>query len=114
MTRLMWNTKQNVESLRKYFLRRVYHDAAPTMERFYGTIRREYYHQSAASGLGGGSSNVALTKALITDPGHTDEMRGYLAEAEKLAKLPQSQEFVRRIRKMFERDVENALKAKKK
>ena len=41
-------------------------------------------------------------------------MRWYLAEAEKLAKLPQSQEFVRRIRKMFERDVENALKAKKK
>ena len=114
MTRLMWNTKQNVESLRKYFLRRVYHDAAPAMERFYGTIRREYYHQEAASGLGGGSSNVALTKALITDPGHTDAMRGYLAEAEKLAKLPQSQEFVRRIRKMFERDVENALKAKKK
>ncbi len=42
--RLSWDYTQDVEQLRKYYLRRVFHEGAPVLEKFYGTIRQHFFH----------------------------------------------------------------------
>ena len=112
MTHLMWNPQRSVEKLRKYYLRRTFREAAPAMERFYGTIREEFYRQRRGSGIGctlaGGSSDW------IVSPGHTDTLRAALAEAEKRAKHPKSLALIGRIRELFEKGVAGAVKSAKK
>ncbi len=41
--RLSWDYTQDVEQLRKYYLRRVFHEGAPVLEKFYGLIRQDFF-----------------------------------------------------------------------
>lgn len=106
LTRLYWNPKQDVEQLRKYYIRRVFREAAPSIEKFYGTIRQEWFRNSRASTIG--DSPVELTKFIVLEPGHEDALRGYLAEAEKTAVHPVSKEMVKRLSARFEEQVATA------
>lgn len=45
--RLCWDYDQDVEQLRKYFIRRVYHEGAPLIERYGGTRREPWFHTGA-------------------------------------------------------------------
>ena len=103
LTRLYWDPSQDVEQLRKYFLRRTFREAAPPLERFYGTIRTEWFRNGRASTIG--DNPVELTKVILLEPGHEKNLRACLDEAAKLAKHPASAEMVRRLRKRFEDQV---------
>lgn len=100
MCRLGWNPDQDVEGLRKYFINRVFREAAPPMERFYGTLRSEWFKDPIPSTLG--ADPVGCAKHYIIDKGLEGEMRGFLEEAERAAVHPVSKPLVKRIRRRFE------------
>ncbi len=100
LTRLLWNPEQNVEQLRKYYIRRTFHEAAPMIEKFYGTIRREWFKSLRASTCG--DNPVELTKYILQETGMEQELRGHLTEAEKAVKHPVSAELVKRLSDRFE------------
>ena len=103
MLRLMWDTNQSVERLRKRYIRRVYHEGAPAMERFFGTIRREYCRRQVREG--GTVSLVGGTKDLIVVPGHVNELRACLAEARAATANPRSLAMLDRVSEQFESGV---------
>ncbi len=95
ITRLYWNPDANVETLRKYFMRRTFHEAAPEMERFFGMIRSAYYQDSNPTDWMSGPQLVALYL----------KSKGKVAEAEKLLETalaktgnPESRLLIARIR----------------
>ncbi len=47
VTRLMWEPQHEVADLRTYFLRRTFREAAPDMEKFFGTLYRLVYRDYA-------------------------------------------------------------------
>ncbi len=100
LTRLLWNPGQDVEQLRKYYIRRTFREAAPMIEKFYGTIRREWFKSPRASTCC--DNPVELTKYIIQEPGIEKELRGYLADAGKAVKHPVSAELVKRLSERFE------------
>ena len=100
MSQVYWDPTRDVEQLRKYYIARAFREAAPPMEKFYGTIREEWFKDSGASTLG--DAPVPSTQKYIINTGHENELRGHLEEAEKLAKHPNSLEMIKRIRACFE------------
>lgn len=100
LTRLLWNPDQDVEKLRKYYIRRTFREAAPAIEKFYGTLRSEWFKNGRASTCG--DNPVELTKAIILEGGHESALRGYLKEAERLAVHSVSKELVKRLAARFE------------
>ena len=88
LTRLCWNPAQDVEQLRKYFIRRTFREAAPQVEKFYGTIRSEWFRNKRASTIG--DNPVELTKIILLEPGHENTLRAYLEDAAKQVRHPAS------------------------
>ena len=106
-TRLYWNPDQDVEQLRKYFIRRTFREAAPAIEKFYGAFRADWLQRPNRSGLG--ASGAGSTQAYILSvPGREAAMRGYLDEAESLVKHPVAAEYVKRLKTIFEYYVSKA------
>lgn len=103
LTRLCWNPAQDVEQLRKYFIRRTFREAAPQVEKFYGTIRSEWFRNKRASTIG--DNPVELTKIILLEPGHENTLRAYLEDAAKQVRHPASAEMVKRLRARFEEQV---------
>ena len=85
INRLYWNPNQDVEQLRKYYLRRTYREAAPAMEKFFGTMRTRWFQIRRPSSF---ESEVNAIRMLAINPKKDDELRGYLEEAAKLAQHP--------------------------
>ena len=103
LTRLCWNPAQDVEQLRKYFIRRTFREAAPQVEKFYGTIRSEWFRNKRASTIG--DNPVELTKIILLEPGHENTLRAYLEDAAKQVRHPASAEMVKRLRARFEEQI---------
>ena len=96
MTRLYWNCRQDVEQLRKRFIRRAYREAAPEIERVYGRIRQEWFASLRRSTLG--DDPVELAKQLIVSRGHVTEISNLLETAVARAQHPKSKILAGRLR----------------
>ena len=94
MARIAWNPDQDVEELHRRFNRRAYREAAPWIDRYRGTIRRNWYKNFRMSEhLDEGHESFSMIRALGLDA----ELRGYLAEAQKAVKNPHSKVLVDRL-----------------
>lgn len=98
INRLYWNPNDDVEHLRKYFIRRTFREAAPEMERFFGAIRENWYQNKAISTWG---ERQVYNPALLGEE-KVDEMRAHLSAAAKLAVHPVSKTLIERITQRFE------------
>ena len=94
MARLAWNPDADVEELHRRFNRRAYREAAPWIDRFRGTIRKNWYKNFRMSNhLDEGHETFCMIRAL----GLEDELRGYLDEAQKAVKNPHSKVLLDRL-----------------
>lgn len=98
VSRLMWNPDQDVEQLRKYYLRRTFREAAPAIEKFRGTIRSAWYKEQRSVDFDENHEAGVLLRNL----GLEKELNGYLDEALKAVKNPQSRILVERLRAAFQ------------
>ncbi len=85
---LLWNPDLDLEQLHRYFNRRTYREAAPWMDRFFGTIRKSvlqqgHFHMDFEDG-----EENSLVGDLIRGLGIEDELRGYLNKALAEVKHP--------------------------
>jgi hypothetical protein len=99
INRLYWDPNQNVEQLRKYYLRRTYREAAPAMEKFFGTMRVRWYSLRRPSSFEDPDNAMRM---LVISAKSEDELRGYLDEAAKLARHPVSKLEVGALRYRFD------------
>jgi hypothetical protein len=97
ISRLMWNPDQDVEQLRKYYLRRTFREAAPAIEKFRGTIRSAWYKERRTVDFDENHEAGLLLRNL----GLEKELQGCLDEALKTVKHPQSRILVERLRAAF-------------
>ena len=113
LLRLCWDPAQDVEKLRKRFIRRAYREAAPDVERVYGLIREEWYKSPRASTLG--DDPIDLTKLLIVSKGHVGMLSNALDRAVAAARHPKAKILAERLRARLLAfvDAANALKTPK-
>jgi hypothetical protein len=99
INRLYWNPDEDVEQLRKYYLRRTFREAAPAMERFRGAIRQARYQKySFDMDFEENHETAKMTRNL----GMEAELRGYLAEALATVKHPRARVLVERTLTAFD------------
>ncbi|NLN02448.1 MAG: DUF4838 domain-containing protein [Lentisphaerae bacterium] len=87
LNRLQWDPDQDVEQLHRRFTRRTYREAAPCIEKFRGRIREaclKHFHASIDF------EDLREYNHLIRFCGLEEELRGYLTEAQKAARHPNS------------------------
>lgn len=107
LTRLCWDARQDVETLRDYFVARTYREAADEVGEVYRTIRREWFANGRASTLGDNATELA--KLFIVKPGHADRFAALFASALAKERLhPKSRELVVRLRDTLMAFVEEA------
>jgi len=94
--RIYWNPDADVEQLRKYYLRRVFREGAPEMERFFGEIRGWLY---AESGLK--REDFINLGWIVGRMGQRDKLYASLKKAEAMARHPVARANVTRLRKTF-------------
>ena len=113
LLRLCWDPTQDVEKLRKHFIRRAYREAAPAVERVYGLIREEWYKSPRASTLG--DDPIDLTKLLLVSKGHVGAISNLLDAAVASAVHPKAKVLTERLRARLLAfvDAANALKTPK-
>lgn len=97
ITRLYWDPQANVQELRKYFLRRTYREAAPALEKFFGTIHQLYYAEKRTSDF---EENQEILQ-LVLRLGKDQELNGYLDDALAAVKHPQSRIMVNLLRDRY-------------
>jgi hypothetical protein len=107
INRLYWNPNQDVEQLRKYYLRRTYRAAAPAMEKFFGTMRVRWYQLRRPSSF---ESPANAMRMLVVNPNKEKELRGYLEEAARLVQNPVSKLQLGALRYRFDSWVGEAKK----
>lgn len=79
MTKLYWDPSQDVEQLRKRYIRRTFREAAPEVERIYGNIREEWFRPERAQQLS--DTPIVLAKQLLVDTGRDREIERLFAAA---------------------------------
>jgi hypothetical protein len=97
ITRLYWEPDADVEQLRKYFIRRTFREAAPEMEKFYGTIRELYFNEKRASDF---EENQETLRVVIAK-GKDAELQGLLDEALKKVRHPLSRKMIQLIENRY-------------
>jgi len=102
ITRLYWDPGADVEHLRKYAIRRTFREAAPAMEKFFGTIRQLYFKEKRATEF----EEEDETLRLVLRKGREKELAGYLKEALEKAKHPISRLLVLQVKEYFEHRIE--------
>ena len=110
LTKLYWNPQQDVERLRKYYIRRTFREAAPAVEKVYGAIREEWFKSPRASTLG--DNPVDLAKALLVDTGRAASISNLLGEAVATAVHPKSKVLAERLRDRLMGFIDEAAKLK--
>ena len=98
IARLYWDPDADVEQLRKYFIRRVFREAAPEMEKFYGTIRQLYFKEKRATDY----EENQETLRLVIAKGKECELRSYLDDALKKVKNPLSRKMIELIKLRYD------------
>ncbi len=106
LSKLYWNSHQDVEKLRDEYLNRAYHQAAPGMKKFYGILRKSWYDDPSPSTLSDNHYKSAVH--YIVQKGLEEPCRSALEEAAKLADTPNILELVKRTRERFEDWIKNA------
>ena len=96
LTKLYWNPRQDVEALRKRYIRRAFREAAPAVEKVYGAIREEWFKSPRASTLG--DNPVDLAKSLLVDTGRAASVSNLLDEAVAAAVHPKAKILAERLR----------------
>lgn len=99
INRVYWNPEENLEDLRKYYIRRTFREAAPMMDKFFGLVRQGWYENLRPPSTWGNSAN--MWKQTIVSKGLLDEMQALLDQALAAAKNPSSQIMVAKIRDRF-------------
>ncbi|MBR2839284.1 MAG: DUF4838 domain-containing protein [Kiritimatiellae bacterium] len=79
MTKLYWDPSQDVEQLRKRYIRRTFREAAPEVERIYGNIREEWFRPERARQLS--DTPLVLARQLLVDTGRDKEIERLFAAA---------------------------------
>lgn len=100
INRIYWNPDQDIEQLRKYYIRRTFQEAAAPMERFFGTIRAEWFKGKGAAGY---VDPVPMFKEFVVNGGLEEQLRDYLKEASTLVKSPTSRMMIDQLRDVFEK-----------
>lgn len=98
ISRLYWNPNEDVQQLRRYFLRRTFREASPAMEKFYGLAHELYYAEQRTSDYE--ENHETLKRAIVLGKDHL--FRQYLDEALQTAKHPVSQMWIRLISDKFD------------
>jgi hypothetical protein len=109
INRLYWNPDQDVEQLRKYFIRRTYQEAAPQMEKFFGTIRAAWLKDRQPSGY---IEAPGLMNELVIRGGLEEPLRQQLEAARKAVKNPTSRLMIDTLRLTFD-ELATSVKTKK-
>ncbi len=91
IARLLWDPDLDVEQLHRRFNRRTYREAAPWVDRFDGTIREAFLRHAHRTIDFESNREVAI---LIRDLGLEEELRGYLAKAQKTVRHPKAKVLV--------------------
>ena len=94
MARLAWNPDADVEQLHRYFNRRTYREAAPWIDRFRGVIRKNWYGNFPSTQH---LNEFRETFCMINALGLDNELRGYLAEAQKAVRNPKSKKLLEKL-----------------
>ena len=92
---LMWDSAQDPAKLRETYLRRVFHEAAPAMIRFYAILNDSWYRNCRYSDW----SDAAFPSAAryIVQAGCEKDVRAALAEAARAAVTPVAKAWVRHV-----------------
>ncbi len=96
---ILWNPDANVEQLRRYYNRRTYREGAPWMDKFFGTIRENYFKNHYRTIDFEESQEIPR---MIADLGLEAELKGYLQEALKAVRHPTSKILIERTIKDFD------------
>ncbi len=102
ITKLMWDPDQNVDELRKEFIRKTYREAAPQMQKFWDIIAKHWndpelgHVESCHSGPGG------VFQRYIVQTGSEKELRNLLKEADAAVKNPRSKQLIGDLIKAFD------------
>lgn len=107
MSRLWWNPYEDVDALRRMYIRRTYREAADQMQQYHDAMRDAFRADRMPTMFLVGSP-VFLTKRYVVDAGLADRMRGFLNAALAAAKHPVSAELIRRQLAHFERNCAKA------
>jgi len=103
INRIYWDPKADIESLRKYYLRRTFREAAPMMEKFFGTIRQGWFEELRPPSDWGNSQR--MIQRTIIDKGKEDEMVALLNQAMETADHPHSRIMISKIQERFLSDL---------
>lgn len=96
ITKLMWDPSRDPETLRKDYIRRVYHGAGKEMTAFYKLIRDAWHNAPKDVFVNCHTPPSEIFQNLIITPGIEDQAKQLLAAAEKAATHPLSREMIRR------------------
>lgn len=107
ISRLWWNPYEDVDALRRMYIRRTYREAADQMQQYHDAMRDAFRADRMPTMFLVGSP-VFLTKRYVVDAGLADRMRGFLNAALAAAKHPVSAELIRRQLAHFERNCAKA------
>lgn len=109
ITQLFWDPGQDPDQLRNEYIKRVYREAAPAVQKFYKLLRDSWLNDSAASAFNDdyrrSMGRYVISKKL------TEPCRTALAEAEKLVKNPVACRQLAMLSKTFESWLERAAAA---
>ncbi len=119
--RIFFEPETNPQDLRRFYIRRVYREAAPAMEKFYRTIHNFFYKHIAYNismefdegEIGTLACVIKSEKAGVffnSDLTVAEELEGYLDEASKLVKHPASKIELDAFRANWKRYMDNAKK----
>ena len=97
VNRLYWNPDADVEQLHRYFNRRTYREAAPWIDKLRGAIRVAWYRDYKAD-IEFENRDVA---DMIRDAGMEQELRGYLIEAYKAVRHPNSRYLIEKMAQSY-------------
>lgn len=100
INRLYWNPDQNVEQLRKYYLRRTFHEAASAMEMSFGILRENWYKSLNESSF---EDPEGVMSRFVIQPGDEAQMRQLLMDAHEAAGHAVSRMSVDVLAKTFDR-----------
>lgn len=101
INRLYWDPYQDVEQLRKYYIRRTYHEAAPQIEKFYGDIRASWYANSLQPG--GFIELPNMVRSYFANNAEREKQaRELLEQAQKNVRHPMASFQVQALRYVFD------------
>ena len=116
LLRHFWDSSKDPRELRRYFIRRVYREAAPDVEKFYFTLHN-FIHEEISAVYPmefEDEQQVGVVASVIKSKNGSgtvlDELTGYLKDAQKSVKHPQSKFVLDTLVKEWEAYCAKALK----